>query len=85
MRGMKWAQFKYYGGNGIKLSERWENFNNFKEDNYENYLSACKKFGEGNVAIVRTDKNGDFCPGNIRFLSKRLMGGGRKRKEGAIL
>ena len=51
-------QYRNYGGKGIKVCERWQNFANFYEDMGER--------PEGH-SVVRIDKNKDFEPGNCEY------------------
>lgn len=59
--------FQRYGGRGIKISDEWRKFENFKKDMYESYLEHINKFGEQNTTIERNDVNGDYELRNCRW------------------
>ena len=49
-----------YGGRGIKVCERWNEFENFRDDMYQSYLEHVAKFGEKETTIERNDTNGNY-------------------------
>lgn len=55
----KCAAYKYYGGRGIKLSDEWMDFNNFKNDMFESYIKH-RKDNNGDTTIERVDVNGGY-------------------------
>ncbi|ELI0594640.1 hypothetical protein ACXGWO_21180 [Salmonella enterica subsp. enterica serovar Infantis] len=54
--------YKYYGGKGVKVCGRWQDFNNFLADMGEPPTPAHE--------IDRKDANGDYEPDNCRWLTK---------------
>lgn len=66
--------WKYYGGRGIKVCERWNDFVNFQNDMGTDYV-------KGLVLDRYPDGDGDYEPGNTRWTTIKES---NRNKRGVI-
>lgn len=73
--------YKYYGGRGIKVCERWYEFANFIEDMYELYEYHVENFGGGrkNCQLDRMDNDGDYNRDNCRWVTAKVNCNNRRK------
>lgn len=64
-------KYANYGGRGIQVCERWNDFKNFLED-----MGAS--FSEG-LSLDRIDVNGHYTPANCRWASYKVQANNRER------
>lgn len=62
--------YKYYGGRGIKCCERWDSFENFRDDMFESYQLHYKE-NNGDTTLDRKDVNGNYEPSNCRWITEK--------------
>lgn len=57
-----------YGGRGIKVSEDWKNYKNFKRDMYIEYLNHKER--EEYTSLDRIDSDGEYSKENCRWSTR---------------
>lgn len=72
------VNYKNYGGRGVNICERWQKFENFKEDMYESYLKHVKKHGETETTIDRINNSGNYEQNNCRWATKKVQSTNRR-------
>lgn len=74
-----------YGAKGITVNSEWDNFIDFMNDMYDDYLEHSKKHGEKNTFLDRINKSmlkNGYSKKNCRWTTKEIQLGNRHKKNG---
>jgi len=64
--------YKYYGGRGISVCDKWRHYEGFKEDMEESYFDGA--------SIDRIDNDKGYEPGNCRWVTTQEQFSNRRNK-----
>jgi hypothetical protein len=65
----KMLNYKYYGGRGIKMCDRWLIFENFRDDMYQSYVNHKKN--NINTRLDRINNDGNYEKNNCQWLTHK--------------
>ena len=75
----KSKSYKNYGERGIKVCDRWNEFENFYADMGESYYSLSKEIGEENVSIERNNINDGYNIENCTWIHVLKQGANKQK------
>ena len=74
--------FENYGGRGIKVCDRWLEFQNFADDMFESYVKHWEKYTKDNTSIDRIDNDGNYEFSNCRWATYKIQANNKRPPKG---
>ena len=72
-QNIRCAQYKDYGGRGIRICTEWNMFDNFYNDMIDGYLP--------NLTLDRINNNGNYCKDNCRWASVKMQANNKRNNR----
>lgn len=85
------TSYEWYGALGIKICDRWLDYNNFKEDMYESYCEHLEEYSAKDTTLDRIDPTKDYCKENCRWATELEQANNKKntifvvREDGSLI
>jgi len=70
-----------YGGRGIKVSESWKKFENFRKDMELDYLKHIYDFGKSNTQLDRINNNAGYSKSNCKWSTRKEQCNNTRRNK----
>ena len=70
--------YEHYGGRGIKVDPRWDDFGVFKADMYPELIRHVREHGSSRTSLDRVDVNGNYSPENCRWATPEVQMSNRR-------
>lgn len=71
--------YKHYGGRGISIDPRWNDFAIFQEWALKNGYDETAPYGQ--CTLDRIDVNGNYCPENCRWTDMKTQNNNQRKKK----
>lgn len=60
-----------YGGRGVQVFDRWQNYFNFEDDMYDSFIEHVKQFGIKDTTLERINFDGNYEPSNCIWKTRK--------------
>lgn len=75
--------YKYYGGRGILVCDRWLNYENFEDDMYDEYgyyIESTLERRNTSCTLDRIDNSSNYCKENCRWVSQKVQCNNKRQR-----